>query len=200
MGKPFIALLLCVPCGAQSQQLFVEYQGTVSSIDRGSLAETPPYSIGDAIRGTLIIDTALAPPDELGGDARIGRYYGGSPGIDFILGPSHTTGRARSSGDLLLVRNDWQASAGAAREDGLIIRDRSIGTDGNYDLLLGLQRPNLLGQLFGNDSLAQSFDVESEPGTSLWGYIEQGFGEFWQAVHFTLDRFSVTPGVCRAPT
>jgi hypothetical protein len=198
MDRRFIAVLLCVPCGAHSQQLFVEYEGTVSSIDRASLAEAPPYSIGDAIRGTLIIDTALAPADELGGNARIGRYYGGSRGLDFILGPVHEAGR--SSGDLLLVRNDWQPTAGAPREDGLIIRDRSIGTDGNYDLLLGLQRPNLLGQLFANDSLAQSFEVESKSGTNLWGYIERGFGEFWRAVRFTLDRFSVAPRVCRAPT
>jgi hypothetical protein len=40
--------------------------------------------------------------------------------------------------------------------------------------------------------------VQRESGTSLWGYIERGFGEFFRAVHFTLERFSVTPGVCRS--
>jgi hypothetical protein len=48
--------------------------------------------------------------------------------------------------------------------------------------------------------LTQSFAVENEPGTTLWGYIERGFGEFWRIANFTIDRFSVTPGTCRAPT
>jgi hypothetical protein len=45
----------------------------------------------------------------------------------------------------------------------------------------------------------QSFVAESEPGTTLWGHIERGFGEFWRIVNFTVDRLSVTPRVCRAP-
>jgi hypothetical protein len=64
-------------------------------------------------------------------------------------------------------------------------------------VLLGLQRPNLLGQLFSDDGLVQSFDARPEPGVTLWGYIERGFGEFWRLVNFTVNRFSVTPGVCR---
>jgi len=197
MGKSLIAALVCLPCSVQAQQLVVEYEGTVSSIDRASLAEAPRYSIGDVITGTLIIDTALAPSDVLPDDPQIGRYYGGSPGTDFILGPAQAP--ARGPADFVLVYDNWEPpSTGAPREDGIIINDSSIGMDGDFNLLLGLQRPNPFGQLFSADSLAQSFSVEASAGTNMWGYIEQGFGEFWQIVDFTLNRFSVTPRVCRA--
>jgi hypothetical protein len=197
--KGFFALTLaCLPFAANADQLLVEYEGTVSSIERGSsLAETPPYAIGDRIVGSLIIDTTLAPRDSQSGDSQIGRYYDdSSPGLDFILGPAQSTGRAPA--DFVIVYNDWEPpSSGAAREDGIIINDSSFGRDGDFNLLLGLQRPNLLGQLFSDDGLVQSFDARPEPGTTLWGYIERGFGELWRVVNFTLDRFSVTPGVCK---
>jgi hypothetical protein len=192
-----IATLLCVPAVASAQKLLVEYEGTVSSIERGSsLAEIPPYSIGDAIRGSLIVDTTLAPRDRLPDDPRIGRYYDDSPGLDFILGPAQSAGRGPE--DFVIVYDDWEPpSTGAPREDGIIINDSSFGTDGDFNVLLGLQRSNLLGHLFSDDSIVQPFDVRPEPGVNLWGYIERGFGEFWRIVNFTLDRFTVTPGVCR---
>jgi hypothetical protein len=194
-----IATLVCMPLAAGAQNLLVEYEGTVSSIERGSsLAETPPYSIGDPIRGSLLIDAALAPRDSLADDPQVGRYYDESAGVDFILGPAQSADRAPA--DFVLVYDDWEPpSTGASREDGIIINDSSFGTDGDFNVLLGLQRPNVLGQLFSDDGLLQSFEVTPEPGTSLWGYIERGFGEFWRIVNFTVERFSVTvtPGVCR---
>jgi hypothetical protein len=196
MGKSIIAALACAPLTAHAGTLLVEYEGTVSSIDRGSsLAETPPYSIGDAISGRLVIDLTLAPADR-NTDPTVGRYYAGSPGLDFILGPAQQPGRGPA--DFAVVYDNWQPSTGAPREDGMIINDSSIGTDGDFNLLLGLSRPNLIGQLFSSDSLRQSFVVDSKPGTTLWGSIEQGFGEFWRLVTFSLGRVSVTPGVCRA--
>ena len=195
MRKQIIVVLLCGPAAANAEKLLVEYQGTVSSVDRADLAEIPPYAVGDSISGSLVIDLSLAPPDEVS-DTQLGRYYGGSPGIDFILGSPNPG--ARGSGDLVLVYDDWVAEADTAPLDGFFIRDRSIGDDGNFDLVLGLQRPNLLGQLFSNDGLAQSFAVEREEGTNLWGYIDRGFGEFFRSVSFTLDRFTVRPGTCRA--
>jgi len=195
--KRFLALALCcIPFVADAQQLLVEYEGTVSSIERGSsLAETPPYSIGDPISGSLIVDTTLAPRDRLPDDRQIGRYYDDSPGLDFILGPAQSAGRAPA--DFVVVYDDWEPSSGASREDRIVINDSSFGTDGDFNVLLGLQRPNLLGQLFSDDGLVQSFDVRPEPGMTLWGYIERGFGEFWRVVDFTVDRFSVTSGMCR---
>jgi hypothetical protein len=191
-----IAALVCVPVAATAQTLVVEYQGTVSSIDRAAFAEDLPYSIGDPISGSLMIETHRAPADELTGDSSIGRYYGGSPGIDFILGPPNPD--ARTAADLVLVYDDW-LSEDDALTDGFLISDRSIGNDGEFNLVLGMQRPTLLGQLFTNDGLEQSFDVEREPGIDLWGYIERGFGELYRSVSFTLDRFSVSaPGVCRS--
>jgi hypothetical protein len=197
MGKSIVAAaLVCVPFAANAGKLVVDYSGTVSSIDRAFLADTPPYSVGDAISGRLIIDTAAAPADRLGSDPSIGRYYGGSRGLDFILGATHPPASAPS--DLLLVYNDWDPpSTGAPREDGIIINDSSGNTDGEFNLLLGFRRPNSFGQVFSDDSLSQSFVVEREPGTNLWGYIERGFGEFWSIVNFSLDRLSVTPRVCR---
>jgi hypothetical protein len=194
-----IATLICVPFAASAQKLLVEYEGTVSSIDRGSsLAEIPPYAIGDPIGGSLLVDMALAPRDIQSDDPQIGRYSDETPGVDFILGPAQSAGRAPA--DFVLVYNDWEPpSTGASREDGIIINDSSFGMDGDFNVLLGLQRPNPLGQLFADDGLMQSFDVEPEAGMTLWGYIERGFGEFWRIVNFTVDRFSVTvtPGVCR---
>ncbi len=197
MGKSIIAALVCMPLTAHAETLLVEYEGTISSIDRAPLADAPPYSIGDPISGRLVVDLSLAPADRIAKDSTVGRYYGGSPGLDFILGPAQQPGRGPA--DFAVVYDDWQPpSTGAPREDGMIINDSSIGTDGDFNLLLGLSRPNPLGQLFSSDSLRQSFVVESKPGTTLWGYIEQGFGEFWRVVNFTLGRLSVTPGVCRA--
>jgi hypothetical protein len=198
MGKSIIAACLFSPFAVHAEKLIVEYEGTVSAVDRGSSrAEMPPYAVGDAIGGTLIIDTASAPADRHADDATVGRYYAGAPISDFVLGTPQPT--RNGSGDLVIVYDDWQADPTAAREDGFFIKDRSIGIDGEYNLVLGLLRPNALGQLFVNDALAQSFTVEDEPGANLWGYVERGFGEFWRAVHFTLDRFSVKPSVCRAP-
>lgn len=190
------ASLLCVPFAANAGKLIVDYEGVVSSIERASpLAEAPPYSVGDPIKGTLIIDTAFAPADELADDPTIGRYYGGSPGLDFILGAPHPRGNGPA--DLLLVYNDWEPpSTGAPREDGLVIKDSSVGRDGEFNLLLGFRRPNSSGQTFADDSLPQTVVVESESGTSLWGYIEQGFGELRSVVDFTLTRLSVAPRAC----
>jgi hypothetical protein len=197
MRKSIIAALVCAPLTAHAEKLLVEYAGTVSSVERGWLAELPPYSVGDTISGTLVLDLALAPTDRLPKNPQIGRYYWGSPGIDFILGPPQPPGRG--SGDLALVYDNWDPpTTGASQEDGFIINDSSIGTDGEWNVLLGLSRPNPLGQIFSSDSLKQSFVVESGPGTKLWGYVERGFGEFWRIVNFTLDRLSVTPGVCKA--
>ena len=197
MGKSIVAALFCLPFTANAEKLLVEYTGTVSSIERGSSsAEIPPYSIGDSILGSLIIDIALAPTDEVVDDRRVGRY--GSSGLDFILGPPHPAGR-RGPADFVVVYDDWEwESPGAALEDGIVINDSSFGTDGDYNLLLGMQRPNLFGQLFSDDALSQSFVVERDAGTNLWGFIERGFGELWNVVNFTLDRLSVKPGVCRA--
>lgn len=197
MGKSLAAALLLMPVAAQGERLLVEYQGTVSSIERASsLAEMPPYSVGDAIHGTLIIDTLLAPADRVA-DSSEGRYYDESPLSNFVLGPPRHNEPA--STDLVVVHNDWAPSAGTPTEDGIVIRDGSFGIDGPSNLVLGLQRPNLFGQLFSSDSLTQSFAVEQEPGTTLWGYLERGFGEFWRLATFAIDRLSVTPGVCRAP-
>jgi hypothetical protein len=194
MKRTIIAALLSVSFAADAQNLLVEYQGTVSSVDRASLAEAPPYSVGDSITGSFIIDTTLASADRLAAEPRIGRYNARIPGVDFILGPREPG--APGSADLLLVYDNWVFMDGAPH-DGLFIRDRSVGTEGGFNLVLGLQRPNLLGQLFANDGITQSFAVQREPGTDLWGYIERGFGEFWRIANFTLDRFAVTPGVCR---
>lgn len=198
MGKSIVAALFCLSFTftANAEKLLVEYTGTVSSIELGSsLAEIPPYSIGDSIFGSLIIDTALAPTDEVADDRRVGRY---GSSLDFILGPPHPTDR-RGPADFVVVYDDWEwPSTGAPLEDGIVINDSSIGSDGDYNLLLGLQRPNLFGQLFSDDALSQSFVVERDAGTNLWGFIERGFGELWNMVNFTLDRLSVKPGVCRA--
>jgi hypothetical protein len=190
-----IAVLLCSSLAANAQTLLVEYQGTVSSVDHAELGEPPPYAVGDSISGRLVIDASLAPPDNSIGDPRLGRYSSGSAGTDFVLGPTRVAGPG--SGDLVQVHDDW-GSADTAPYDGFLVRDQSIGTDGEFNVVLGMQRPNLLGQLLFDDGLAQSFAVEREPGTTLWGYIERGFGEFWRVVNFTLDRFSVKPGVCRS--
>jgi len=201
MGKSLVAaVLLLVPlipiAEANAGKLVVEYTGTVSSTDRGSsLAEPPPYSVGDPITGSLIIDTAFIPTDGVADDRTVGRYHGGSAALDFIFGATHPPGNAPA--DLLVVYDDWMPSAGKPREDGIVINDSSGGGDDKFNLVLGFRRPNSLGQVFADDSSSQSFVVEGEPGTTLWGYIEQGFGEFWSVVDFTIDRLSVTPRVCR---
>lgn len=188
-----MAAFLLMPCAASAQKLLIEYQGTVSYVDRGTEAVAPPYAVGDSIGGTLLIDASMAPPDELAVDATLGRY--GGTGLDFILGPSRPVELGVGNADQLLVYDDW-SNEGAGPQDGILIHDRSIGIDGEFNLVLGMLRPTLLGQLFSSDGLLQSFAVERETGVDLWGYIEEGFGEFWRGVHFALDSFSVRPGVC----
>jgi hypothetical protein len=201
MGKSLVTaalfLVLLIPiAAANAEKLVVEYTGVVSSVDRASsLAEWPPYSVGDPITGSLIIDTAFIPTDAVADDRTVGRYHGGSAALDFIFGATHPPGNAPA--DLLVVYDDWEPSAGKPREDGIVINDSSVGVDGKFNLVLGFRRPNSLGEVFADDSSSQSFVVESEPGTTLWGYIEQGFGELWSVVDFTIDRLSVTPRVCR---
>jgi hypothetical protein len=190
-----MAALALVPCAAGAQTLLVEYQGTVSAVDRGTDAAPLPYAVGDSIGGTLVIDASFAPRDELAVDTTLGRY--GGSGIDFILGPSRPVEVGLHNIDELLVYDDYSRE-GAGPQDGILIHDRSSGIDGEFNLVLGMVRPTLLGQLFSNDGLRQSFAVERETGVDLWGYIEEGFGEFWRGVHFALDRFSVRPGVCRS--
>ena len=196
MGKSLVAAaLFLAPLMANAEELVVEYTGTVSSIDRASsLATSPPYSVGDPITGRLIIDTALMPTDRIANDTAIGRYAESSA-LDFIFGAPHP--RGNKPGDLLVVYDDWAPSAGKPREDGIVINDSSFGADGRFNFVLGFRRQNSAGQVFSDDSLSQSFVDENEPGTTLWGYIEQGFGEFWNVVDFTIDQLSDTPRVCR---
>jgi len=201
MGKSLAAAaLFLVPlvpnADANAEKLVVEYTGVVSSIDRASsLAEPPPYSVGDAITGSLIIDTAFLPTDRVANDPTLGRYYGGSSALDFIFGAPHP--RGNTADDLLVVYDDWAPATGGPREDSIVINDSSGGVDGKFNFVLGFRRPNSSGQVFADDSFPQSLVVENEPGTTLWGYIEQGFGEFWSVVDFTIDRLSVTPQSCR---
>jgi hypothetical protein len=201
MGKSLVtAALVFMPlipnAKAHAEELVVEYAGVVSSIDRASsLAPLPPYEVGDTISGRLIIDTAFLPTDRVSDDPTVGRYYGGSSAVDFIFGAPHPPSNAPA--DLLVVYNDYQPPTGrAAPEDGIVINDSSGGVDGKFNLVLGFRQPNSLGQVFADDSASQSFVIENEPGATLWGYIEQGFGEFWSVVDFTIDRLSVTPRVC----
>ena len=200
MGKSLVAAaLFLVPlipaADVNAETLVVEYAGVVSSVDRASsLAEWPPYSVGDPITGTLLIDTALLPTDGVANDPTIGRYHGESAALDFIFGAPHPRGNAPA--DLLVVYNDWEPSAGRPREDGIVINDSSVGVDGKFNFVLGFRRPSSAGQVFADDSLSQPFVIESDRSTTLWGYIEQGFGEFWNVVDFTIERLSVTPRVC----
>ncbi len=195
MAKSIVAALLCIPLAANAQDLFVQYEGTVSSIERASpLAEAPAFSIGDPIKGTLKIQPGRAPMDGASDDPHIGQYFGGF-GFDFIMGPPHPAGGEPH--DSVTLYNDWEPpSPGAPRQDGVIMNDSWFGPGDQFNLLLGLQGAST--QLFSSEALEQSFDVESEPGLIIWGYIERGLGEFRRVVNFTLSRFSVTPGSCRA--
>jgi hypothetical protein len=194
MAKPIVAALLCIPFAANAQDLFVQYEGTVSSIERAPLAELPPFTIGDPIKGTLRIQPGRAPTDVLPADPHMGQYFGGF-GVEFIKGPRHPPGGEPT--DSVTVYNDWQPpSPVAGLQDGIIMVDSWYAADDQFNLLLGLQGAST--RLFRTDALEQSFDVESEPGISLWGYIERGLGQFRRVINFTLSRLSVTPGSCRA--
>jgi hypothetical protein len=57
MTKSIVAGLLCIPFAANAHELFVQYEGTISSIDRALLAGAPaplggatPYAVGDPIK------------------------------------------------------------------------------------------------------------------------------------------------------
>ena len=191
MAKVIVVALLCIPFALNAQELFVEYEGTVLSIERASLAESPPFSIGDPIKGTLRIQTGRAPADDLPGDSQIGQYFGGG-GFDFIMGTRRPPGGRHS--DSVIVYNDWEPWPGAPPEDGIIINDSWLAPNDQFNFLLGLSP---VGQLFSDDTLEQSFDVRST-GINIWAYIERGLGEFRRVVNFRLSRLSVTPGVCRA--
>jgi hypothetical protein len=166
----------------------------VSSIVLASLAEVPSQHVGDPVKGTLIIDTNLAPADGLGSDPQEGQYWSRTRGLDFIMGPSRPAG---ASNDSITVYDNWDPPADLPQEDGIIIVDGWMSGDDQLNTLLGLQKRNPLGQLFVSDSFVQSFDVKRESVNNLWGYVERGMGEFRRVVNFTVDRLSMTPGMCR---
>jgi hypothetical protein len=139
MAKPIVAALLCIPFAANAQDLFVQYEGTVSSIERAPLAELPPFTIGDPIKGTLRIQPGRAPTDVLPADPDMGQYFGGF-GVEFIKGPTHPAGGEPT--DSVTVYNDWQPpSPVAGLQDGIIMVDSWYAADDQFNLLSVFRGP-----------------------------------------------------------
>ena len=180
--RRWIAIALAVfPFVAHGQVLDVKYEGTVCSIHDhlGTPVESAfGYRLGDPVKGTLRIDTALAPPDSFP-TPNVSGYGGGflaRPSPDFVTGYATPRGR---SGDYVEVGNDQPAIG-----DWYYIFDREAPyTPQDHGLALLFYRREFLS----TDSLVQSFDLA--PGDDVpesIGEFHSGFDKALLAVRFVL--------------
>ena len=182
--RRLIALtLLLVPFCIQAQVVRVDYEGVVDS------TQVPKYRIGDTIKGSLLIDLLLAPPDLFPTNTESGSYSRfletGQP--DWVRG--HNPRGAGNAYDRILTRNQ-------PGDDSFTVGDlRDLGKPSFRALEL------LVGGLefMSSDTIDQALSVtdEERPGV-FHGSLEWGWDKTRRWVGFALKSFKVTPGRCMA--
>jgi hypothetical protein len=187
MKAGFVALCV-LPLSAHAGVLTVSYKGTVHWADPGA-----PYSIGDTVSGTLLIDTLLMGPDLDLQDPNAG-VYGSDPA--HLPTTNFVTGFANSlpANDSIYVRNDLLQLNGLT--DTYQISDNgAFGTP-------SFEQVNLYAVLpagtFHDDRGDQTFEAVSRTLGDLVGTIAWGWEETRRQVDFYMSSMSVKPGRCRA--
>jgi hypothetical protein len=176
-----------------ANSLVIDYEGTIFEV-----SDAPEYDVGDTLAGRLIVDLSVRHD-----------YY-----------PASGNGRTYTSGDPAFVRGFWIAGGDGFDEvfvgdeiartpderpvDLFSVEDLWVARNGSLD---GARRFNLHATLYDfidGVSLDQHFEVSSadvdEPNELLRGRIMfSSLGPF-PFVDFVLDRLSVKPGRCFAPS
>jgi hypothetical protein len=175
--------LLIVPFCAHGQVVRVDYEGVVDS------TQVPKYRIGDTIKGSLLIDMLLAPPDLFPANPESGSYsrFLELRQPDWVRG--HNPRGAGNAYDRILTRNQ-------PGDDSYTVGDlRDLGKPSFRSLEL------LVGGLefMSSDAIDQALSVtdEDRPGV-FHGYLEWGWDKTRRLVGFALKSFKVTPGRCMA--
>jgi hypothetical protein len=185
--KAALAIVCLLPIVAESEILFVDYEGTVTSV-----SHSPGYAIGDAVSGRLTIDTLLAPPDR--NPSPNEAYYGVVSGY-VATAPDFVTGYLTEAGtDHVRVRNDvpWVGINYSTIMDVYFVSDDLFdGRAEGVDILARVRG------LLDDDGIEQSFEVTSadvdDEGEGLFGAIRTGYE---RGVGFLISRLSVKPGRC----
>ena len=189
-----LPLLLTVPfCASGADLITLEYEGTITEV----LDAPPQYVVGDRIAGRLLIDRQLA-------RARVdspGAVTYESDNPDFVRG----FWRPGGDGFDRVFFGDERSITGIDKTiDVFSAEDWLVSQNGSLDgaSVFGLHAR--LHDFLEGTSLDQGFELTSadvdEPHEGLaGGFRFSNLGPF-PFVSFVLDRLTVKPGVCAAPS
>jgi hypothetical protein len=183
-----IAVASLLPVFAHAEVVFVDYVGTVNRI--GNAPPGSEYRVGQPIKGRLLIDLVLAPPDLWPESTEHGNYsYLLEPGSpDWITGYSR-----RGAGPTL----DSVFITSSPSDDWFSITD---GSDPGGDAFRAISMTVGGAELFGSDLLDEGFHATRGNRLATFaGSLRWGWGEAAKNVDFFLKSFRVTPGRCKAP-
>jgi hypothetical protein len=187
--KAAIAVLALLPFAAplsEAQQVIVEYEGRVESVEASPSWD---FKVGDSVKGVVRLYPLLAPPDRRPADWW-GSYVTGGPTTDFVVS-DFVTGNRDEDAVHTLVGSLGQEDRYTLSDIGSIeggppesFRNFTIGVTGK-----GLLR---------GDGIAQSFEaIPKKDGSSIISALMHGVGEVRRTVTFALSRVSMTSGMCR---
>ena len=187
-----LPLLLAWSFGAGADLVSLEYEGTITEV----MDAPPKYVVGDRIAGRLLIDTQLARPRGSGGSVT---YESDDP--DFVRGFWQAGG---DGFDRVFVGDELSRQGTDRPIDIFSVEDWLVSPNASLDgaSVFGLQAT--LHDFLEGTSLDQGFELTSadvdEPHERLvGGFRFSNIGPF-PFVSFVLDRLTVTPGVCVAPS
>ena len=195
MTKVAATLLCLLPlaAGAKEVTLFLQYEGTIDSIQ--GCRSCVGFKEGDAVSGVLRINPALAPSDRNPLPTRA--EYGNQS--DFTeISPNFVTGHATGGkpNDFVSVVDERGTSQVGSGSDSYGVRDSDgWGTRKYSQLTIFIQTSR---NVIEGDGIAQAFDVAPEGNERFFGAIFQRVKKGASEVYFNLTRVSLTPGSCRA--
>jgi hypothetical protein len=193
--------LLAVPALVSATPIYVEYDGSINTCSCGDSG----YAPGDRFSGWLKIDTDLAPPDRFASEAgpgdQIHSNFWMPGGPDFVSGtgfpgtvsPNHTEFDVDG---VQVIDDDDRFSY-----QGYAIWDYSNdGKGGSTVFELQIASEDRVDDFIHGKGLAQSFDTANLNGAIRFiaRVAHDVMGEARYGFDLVIDRFSVTPGTCRA--
>jgi hypothetical protein len=204
MTKVAAALVALLPltAGAQENDLFLQYDGTVRDVQ--GCVTCVSVKPGDAYHGVLRIRTSIAglDPTRSRGDRdpnpSVGEY-GNWPNWeeashwDFVTGFNPFEGIAQ---DAIIVRDErGPFQQAGAIFDSYDVRDaKDFGTHHFAAAVVGMQTTRNV--IFG-DGVEQAFDVEPVGNERFSGAIFRSIGKWATEIHLDVTRVTLTPGSCR---
>jgi hypothetical protein len=188
--KLALGVLLLLPLAAGADQIFLDYEGTVS-YDNPELDSQHSYTVGDHVAGRLVIDTAVAQPSSGGPNSAswtptAASYQPPYPGLVFV---PPGIGDGYDSYDSVAICKHCVADGAGGFLDHLAVSDDQFTVD------------VFKHDFFHSLGLEQSFDLTtadvSGPGEGLsaWQIFRGEVGRAWT---FTLSHLSMRPAKCFA--